>query len=421
MFNTFDYINPSIHAAARRYSVGVCGAGVAKTTRRTSQERIAGVLLKVVRISIFALSVAAQTPPASPGAPRGTCLTRARFYAARAGSGVKAATPQASATSSPHQRSRYRRVIKPLFLGPLAHSAPFQSSLPLPDRSQQAQALPHTRSRPSQLLSPDEEQIKTIYSALTISDLWKRLGDALGGIEAKPDLLYLSTVLLPLIESLLVVNKFTDASSTEFIDFTPAHSKILNTMVRNNPLLMSGSFAVLVRNSSMLNFENKRSFFFSVSCTAQPHYPTINLNVRRARVFEDLYHVFLRETGDEIKYGKLNGKFYDEQGVDAGGVTREWFGVLARQMFNPGYALCQPQAADPLTYQPNKASALVWILDNYTDCIINLTFSVEGDEFGVTDVVDLIPNGRNGPVTNKTRHDYVHRIAVERLSFGIRV
>jgi E3 ubiquitin-protein ligase HUWE1 len=120
----------------------------------------------------------------------------------------------------------------------------------------------------SQPLSPDEEQIKTIYSSLATSDLWKRLGDALGGIEAKPDLLYLSTVLLPLIESLLVVNKFTDASSTDFIDFTTAHSKILNTMVRNNPSLMSGSFAVLVRNSSMLDFENKRSFFFSVSCNS---------------------------------------------------------------------------------------------------------------------------------------------------------
>jgi hypothetical protein len=33
---------------------------------------------------------------------------------------------------------------------------------------------------------------------------------------------------------------------------------------------------------------------------------------------------------------------------------REWFSVLARQMFNPGYALFQPQAADALTYQPNK-------------------------------------------------------------------
>lgn len=116
----------------------------------------------------------------------------------------------------------------------------------------------------SQSLSPEEEQIKKIYNSLSTSELWNRLGDALGGIEAKPDLLYLSTVLLPLIESLLVVNKFTDASSTEFIDFTTAHSKILNTMVRNNPSLMSGSFAVLVRNSSMLDFENKRSFFFSV-------------------------------------------------------------------------------------------------------------------------------------------------------------
>lgn len=34
--------------------------------------------------------------------------------------------------------------------------------------------------------------------------------------------------------------------------------------------------------------------------------------------------------------------------------NREWFSVLARQMFNPGYALFQPQAADALTYQPNK-------------------------------------------------------------------
>lgn len=27
-------------------------------------------------------------------------------------------------------------------------------------------------------------------------------------------------------------------------------------------------------------------------------------------------------------------------------------------MFNPGYALFQPQAADALTYQPNKSSAI---------------------------------------------------------------
>jgi E3 ubiquitin-protein ligase HUWE1 len=131
--------------------------------------------------------------------------------------------------------------------------------------AKKAAPVPPTSGEPaSKSLSTEEEQVKTIYSSLTFSELWKRLGDALAGIEAKPDLLYLSTVLLPLIESLLVVNKFTDSSSTEFIDFTTAHSKILNTMVRNNPSLMSGSFAVLVRNSSMLDFENKRSYFFSV-------------------------------------------------------------------------------------------------------------------------------------------------------------
>ncbi|BGP42101.1 E3 ubiquitin-protein ligase tom1 [Rhodotorula kratochvilovae] len=334
----------------------------------------------------------------------------------------------------------------------------------------------------SKTLSPEEAQVKAIYSSLAVSDLWKRLGDALGGVEVKPDLLYLSTVLLPLIESLLVVNKFTDASSTEFIDFTTAHSKILNTMVRNNPSLMSGSFAVLVRNSSMLDFENKRSFFFSRlhdrSQRQKNHYPTINLNVRRAHVFEDSFSVFQRKSGEDIKYGKLNVKFYGEEGVDAGGVTREWFGVLARRMFNPDYALFQPQAADALTYQPNKSSAineyhlhyfrfvgriigkaihdqrileayfsrsvykhflgkpvdhrdlesidpeyyksLVWMLDNDIDGVLDLTFSTERDEFGVVQTVDLIPNGRNIAVTNENKHDYVRRIAEQRLSIEIK-
>ncbi|GAA5906785.1 E3 ubiquitin-protein ligase TOM1 [Sporobolomyces salmoneus] len=340
-----------------------------------------------------------------------------------------------------------------------------------------------TNKSPSdRTLSPEEERIKALYDQLATSDLWKRLGDALGGIEAKSELLYLSTVLLPLIESLLVVNKFTDSSSTEFIDFTTAHSKILNSMVRQNPSLMSGSFAVLVRNSTMLDFENKRSFFFSRlhdrNQRQRGHYGTINLNVRRAHVFEDSFHVLQRKSGDEIKYGKLNVKFHHEEGVDAGGVTREWFGVLARQMFNPDYALFQPQAADALTYQPNKSSSvneehlayfrfvgriigkalhdqrileayfsrsvykhmlgkpvdhrdlesidpeyfksLTWMLENDIEGVFELNFSVERDEFGVVEVIDLIPNGRNIPVTNENKAEYIRLVADQRLSIEIK-
>lgn len=144
-----------------------------------------------------------------------------------------------------------------------------------------------------------------------------------------------------------------------FISFTDAHRKVLNLMVRNNPSLMSGSFSLLVNNPRVLDFDNKRNYF-NQQLHRRPHirehHSTLQLNVRRSRVFEDSFQYLQRKTGDQIKYGKLNVRFYDEEGVDAGGVTREWFQILARQMFDPNNALFQPCAADKLTYQPNKNS-----------------------------------------------------------------
>lgn len=64
--------------------------------------------------------------------------------------------------------------------------------------------------------------------------------------------------------------------------------------------------------------------------------------------------------------------------------------------------------------------SLAWMLDDGIDGNIHLTFSVERDEFGVTQVVDSIPNGRNIPVTNKNRHGYVGQIADQRLSIEIK-
>ena len=55
-----------------------------------------------------------------------------------------------------------------------------------------------------------------------------------------------------------------DEMAATFLAFTGKHKKILNTMVRNNPSLLSGSFSVLVHNPNMLEFDNKRSYFFSV-------------------------------------------------------------------------------------------------------------------------------------------------------------
>jgi HECT-domain (ubiquitin-transferase) len=44
-------------------------------------------------------------------------------------------------------------------------------------------------------------------------------------------------------------------------------------------------------------------------------------------------------------------------GIDAGGLTREWYLVLSREIFNPNYALFTA-AADGATFQPNPLSMI---------------------------------------------------------------
>ena len=266
-----------------------------------------------------------------------------------------------------------------------------------------------------------------------------------------------------------------------FLQFTEKHSKILNIMVRNNPALMSGSFSLLVHNPKMLEFDNKRNYFtqqLNKRNPAREHYGTLQMNVRREMVFVDSFSQLQSRSGEEIKYSKLNVHFHGEEGVDAGGVTREWFQVLARQMFNPDYALFKTSAADKLTYQPNRASwvnsdhllffkfigrvigkaiydgrlldayftrsfykhilgrpvdyrdveavdpeyykSLVWMLENDITDIVEETFSVETDDFGNTKVVDLKPNGRNIPVTEENKHEYVKYITEQKLTLAIK-
>lgn len=45
-----------------------------------------------------------------------------------------------------------------------------------------------------------------------------------------------------------------------------------------------------------------------------------------------------------------------EEGIDAGGVTREWYQVMAREMFNPNLALFVAVPEGGSTFQPNPNS-----------------------------------------------------------------
>jgi E3 ubiquitin-protein ligase HUWE1 len=69
---------------------------------------------------------------------------------------------------------------------------------------------------------------------------------------------------------------------------------------------------------------------------------------------------------------------------------------------------------------PEYYKSLVWMLSNDIDGVLDLTFSVERDDFGVTKIVDLVPDGRNIAVTNENKAEYIRLVADQRLSTEIK-
>ena len=79
------------------------------------------------------------------------------------------------------------------------------------------------------------------------------------------------------------------------------------------------------------------------------------VHVRRDHVFEDSYRELHRKSSEEIK-NRLYIVFDGEEGQDAGGLLREWYLIIAREMFNPNYVLFTISQGDKTTYVPNRNS-----------------------------------------------------------------
>ncbi|KAL2073000.1 hypothetical protein VTL71DRAFT_10324 [Oculimacula yallundae] len=358
----------------------------------------------------------------------------------------------------------------------------------------------------SSQLVEKQDLLSSLYENPTFGRMWERLSACLSAIRQREHMLNVATILLPLIEALMVVCKNTtlkDApiASTQhgkdmllkspppesqmeslFYTFTEEHRKILNDLVRHTPKLMSGTFSLLVKNPKVLEFDNKRNYFsrsiHAKAPNARQSFAPLQLSVRRDQVFHDSFKSLYFQTGDQMKYGKLSIRFHGEEGVDAGGVTREWFQVLSRQMFDPGYALFVPVSSDRTTFHPNHSSgineehlmffkfigriigkalyegrvldchfsravykrilgkavsvkdmesldldyykSLIWMLENDITDIITETFSTEQERFGVTETVDFIPNGRNIPVTEENKQEYVRLMTEFRLTGSVK-
>ena len=289
---------------------------------------------------------------------------------------------------------------------------------------------------------------------------------------------------IPMIEAFFIVNASDASTDSACETFCQDNQELLNALVRRNVSLLSGSLSPLVKHPKcrqILHFHNKRAYFkksmTSLRNKTRRSRGSIRLSIRRTYIFEDSFHQLNIRAGDELR-GKLSIAFQGEEGIDAGGVTREWYQILAREIFKPGYALFTP-SADGMAFQPNPTSHIVrdhlnyfrfcgriigkaiadgQLLDaHFTRSFykhilgvavstkdmesidlqyykslcellkhpvevlcLDLTFSALQEEFGVYKTVDFIPNGRNIAVTDDSKEEYVRLATQHRMTDGIK-
>lgn len=270
-----------------------------------------------------------------------------------------------------------------------------------------------------------------------------------------------------------------------FARFSEKHRRLLNAFIRQNPGLLEKSLSMMLKAPRLIDFDNKRAYFRSRIRQQHDQHLSgpLRISVRRAYVLEDSYNQLRMRPNQDLK-GRLNVQFQGEEGIDAGGLTREWYQLLSRVIFDKG-ALLFTTVGNNATFQPNPNSVfqtehlsyfkfvgrvvakalfdgqlldvyftrsfykhilgvkvtyhdieavdpdyyknLKWMLENDVSDIPDLTFSMDADEekhilYEKNEVTDyeLKPGGRNIKVTEETKHEYVDLVADHILTNAIR-
>lgn len=282
-------------------------------------------------------------------------------------------------------------------------------------------------------------------------------------------------------ENSVSVSEISPDDTDKFLKFAEKHRTVLNQILRQSTVhLADGPFSVLVDHTRLLDFDIKRKYFRTELERADDgmRREDLAVHVRREHVFEDSFRELHRRSPDEWK-NRFYIVFEGEEGQDAGGLLREWYMIISREIFNPMYALFCTSPGDRVTYMINPAShcnsnhlsyfkfvgrviakaiydnkllecyftrsfykhilgkmvrvadmesedysfyqGLIYLLEhNVADLGYELTFSTEVQEFGVTEVRDLKPNGRNIAVTEESKMEYIRLVCQMKMTGAIR-
>ena len=111
----------------------------------------------------------------------------------------------------------------------------------------------------------------------------------------------------------------------------------------------------------ILDFDSKRLLWrVLIKKTLRRNQPDgeyeIDIGVRRNQVFGDSFEQ-LKDISLASWKQKFTIELHDEEGVDEGGLTKEWYQLISQGIFDPNYALFQ-QSSKGSTYYPNPNSVV---------------------------------------------------------------
>ncbi|XP_067360841.1 itchy E3 ubiquitin protein ligase a isoform X2 [Channa argus] len=217
--------------------------------------------------------------------------------------------------------------------------------------------------------------------------------------------------------------------------------------------------------------------YFRFWCQQLSMPQNIKITVSRKTLFEDSFQQIMSFHPQDLRR-RLWIILPGEEGLDYGGVAREWFFLLSHEVLNPMYCLFEYAGKDNYCLQINPASyinpdhlkyfkfigrfiamalfhgkfidtgfslpfykrilnkplalkdlesidpefynSLIWIKDNnIEECGLEMFFSVDKEILGEVTTHELKPDGGNIQVTEENKEEYIRLVAEWRLSRGV--
>lgn len=235
-----------------------------------------------------------------------------------------------------------------------------------------------------------------------------------------------------------------------------------------------GAFGVPVAYERGFRYKLGQFRYLCQSAVLQGH---VKINVSRNTLFEDSFHQIMRLQSPELRK-RLYIIFRGEEGLDYGGVAREWFFMLSHEVLNPMYCLFEYANKNNYSLQINPASSvnpdhlhyfrfvgrflamalyhgkfiysgftmpfykrmlnkqltlkdlesidpefynsLIWVKDNDIDEVdLGMTFSADFEILGKVETVELKEEGGNITVTQENKEEYINLMTQWRFNRGI--